>query len=166
MTLVRCRSAETLKRFIWSFFLVTYLRFSDFRVFNPWIPEEYPKGFCDGFQYANVSLAHFALTEIVSSAPTRTHCCLITRYENEIVRCCRRAHELCIHSRILDILVSEPWERGCLAHVHCESINTRCRFVICVLYRYVLQVSRSWAMGWFKFLVTRQRKNVTDKSRV
>ena len=44
------------------------------RVFNPWIPEEYPKRFFFyGFRYVNVSLAHFALTEIGSSSPTRTH---------------------------------------------------------------------------------------------
>ena len=34
----------------------------------------YPKGFCDWFWYANVSLAHFELTEIGSSVPIRTGC--------------------------------------------------------------------------------------------
>ena len=58
--------------------------------FNPPV-DRYPKGFCDGFWYANhVSLAHFALTEIGSRY-----------YENDIVRCCRRSPELCIHSSIL-----------------------------------------------------------------
>ena len=32
------------------------------------------KGFFYGFRYANVSLTHFASTEISSSAPTWTHC--------------------------------------------------------------------------------------------
>ena len=43
------------------------------RVFKPWVPEECPKVFCVGFRYVNVSPAHFALTEIGSSALTRTH---------------------------------------------------------------------------------------------
>ena len=40
----------------------------------------YPKGFCDGFWYVNVSLAHFELTEIGSSAPIRTRCPIWKRH--------------------------------------------------------------------------------------
>lgn len=102
----------TQSKFRFSFLLL----FASFFFLFHFITCGYPKGFCDGFQCSNVSLAHFALTEIGSSASELT-----ARYQNNIVRCCRRVPELCIHSRIP---VREPWERSCHAHILCESINT------------------------------------------
>ena len=50
------------------------------------LTQGYPKGiqrcFCDWFRYANVSLAHFALTEIDFSAATRTHCPIWKRHSS------------------------------------------------------------------------------------
>ena len=49
--------------------------YSQVALFKPF----FLRGFCDGFRYANVSLAHFALTEMGSLASTRTHCTIRKR---------------------------------------------------------------------------------------
>ena len=92
---------------------------------------------------------------------------LTARHETDIVRCCRRAPELCIHSRIL---VREPWERCCYAHVRCESINTRCRFltvlwVVCMRYKYFYH-QISIGATQMSSNMTKERKNLFSKSRV
>ena len=54
------------------------------------LTQGYPKGiqrcFCDWFRYANVSLAHFALTEIDFSAATRTHCPIWKRHSSLLAK--------------------------------------------------------------------------------
>ena len=118
-------------------------------LFNPWISEWYPRVFVMGF---DMQMCH-SLTLRWQRSAFRLQPELIARYETDIVRSCRRAPELCIHSRIL---VREPWERCCYAHVRCESINSRCRFltvlqVVCMRYKYfdhqlsigAMQISRN-----------------------
>ena len=90
------------------------------------LTQGYPKGiqrvFVIGF---DMQMCH-SLTLRWQRSTFRLRPELTARYENDMVRCCRRAPVLCSHSRIL---VRESWERHCHAHVRCESINTRCQFL-------------------------------------
>ena len=111
-------------------------------LFNTWITEWYPKGFCDGFRYANVSLAHFALTEIGLSPPTRTHCPTWNRHSSLLPKGSWVVHSLTHPSKgTLGTLLLRS--RSLRKHQHSLSISESCLGRV-----YALQVVWSSVKHW------------------
>ena len=72
-----------------------------FSLVNSWMPKFIQRVFVMGF---DMQMCH-SLTLSWQRSALRLRSELAAQYENDIVRCCRRAPELCMHSRIL---VREP----------------------------------------------------------